>query len=91
MNIIEELRAVQNKVQSTPISDFEELAGLLERRAELINVLEPNPESLALLRTIAEQTRQMQIRIQAERRRLCLDAAELRSRQRLLETMQGVS
>jgi hypothetical protein len=80
-----ELQEVQTRILGTPIYDFERLASLLQLRGHLIADLQPSIEACGVLEEIAEESRRLSIRIQAERRRLLLESSELRHRKRILE------
>jgi hypothetical protein len=82
-----ELEQLQDEISHTPDHDFDRLSELLTRRGEMLKNFQPTQEDRELLMRMAEESRQMQIRIQAERRRLCLDAGSLRNQQRILDAM----
>jgi len=85
--MLSELERIQTEICQTSTNDFARLSELLQRRGEILGELKPTPEARELLIRVAEHSRQLQIRIQAERRRLCLDAGDLKNRQRILDAM----
>ncbi len=82
------LAQVSKQMQLAEVTDFELLVRLLVRREQFLQQLgaeeSADTEVRAALEKAVEETSRLHIRIQAERRRLCLEAAVLRNQQRLL-------